>query len=221
MHKFLQLDKLVMLIQGVVLGTWMMHGAVQGQEYTRGTRVFVRLVDPFSGAVVTTIDGRINFDSDAPLSDNISQPITNGRVEATLVSGVSYRAAIDFKNTVGEALSDREGKDYLIENPVIRFTSPSKGPIVIDYMVRPARASLSVTVVSPTSGQQLTGFVSAVSGVARHRVEAPFSGSTPVKLPVIEDSAYIVRVLANGGSSFVAPPEERLIYFARSSFRFF
>lgn len=137
--------------------------------------------------------------------------MSNGEVQTPVISGVPYRAILRFAKTVGEAVFDREGGAFIIDTPIISFTSPLKGMIVLDYLVRPAKASLSATVLSSNPKEELTGYVSAVSSVAWHRVEAPFTSGKAVELPIIEDVAYLVRVVANSASGLVAPPEERMI----------
>lgn len=200
----------ILLLRAVMLFLFM-AGVVYGEKYTKASMAVARLIDSSSGAVVTSIDGRVIFESDAPLTDYAVQSITSGEVQTPVISGVPYRAVLSFSRTVGEAVFDREGKAYIIENPVIPFISPQKGMIVLDYLVRSAKASLTATVVSPSTKQPLSGYVSAVSSSAWHRVEAPFTSGKPVELPVIDDVAYVVKVIATGGSGLVAPPAERII----------
>jgi hypothetical protein len=196
---------------GVLILFWLTTVSVHGQQYTKASTVVVRLIDFSSGSVVTSIDGRVIIESDPPLTDYVLQPIRNGEIQASVISGVSYRAVLGFSKTAGETVFDREGRAYVIESPVIRFTSPPKGMLVLDYLIRSVNASLSATVLSPDMKEQLNGHISAVSSVAWHRVEAPFTSGKKVELPVIEDVAYVVKVIANGAPGLVAPPDERVI----------
>lgn len=186
-------------------------GLVYGEKYTRASIVVARLIDSSSGAVVTSIDGRVTLQSAASLTDYVVQSISDGEAEAPIISNLPYRAVLLFTKTAGETVFDRTGSAYIIDSPVINFTSPPKGMIVLDYLVRKAKASLSATVLSPDAKQQMTGYISAVSSTAWHRVEAPFTSGKAVELPVIEDVAYVVRAVANSGSGLVAPSEERII----------
>jgi len=46
---------------------WLAMGVVYAQKYTRASVAVARLIDSTSGAVVTSIDSRVIFESDGPL----------------------------------------------------------------------------------------------------------------------------------------------------------